>query len=75
MPNNYIHLICWFPQFFAQVIKMEEILCNVELVKDNNDFVARIQSDLGGMREYKSSSFEEVLEQLMIDLQEEFESI
>jgi hypothetical protein len=59
----------------AQVIKMEEILCNVELVKDNNDFVARIQSDLGGMREYKSSSFEEVLEQLMIDLQEEFELI
>ncbi len=54
---------------------MEEILCNVELVKDNNDFVARIQSDLGGMREYKSSNFEEVLEQLMIDLQEEFESI
>jgi len=54
---------------------MEEILCNVELVKDNNDFIARIQSDLGGMREYKSSSFEEVLEQLMIDLQEEFESL
>ena len=63
------------PSILAQVMKMEEILCNVELVKDNNDFVARIQSDLGGMREYKSSSFEEVLEQLMIDLQEEFESI
>jgi hypothetical protein len=62
-------------QILAQVIQMEEILCNVELVKDNNDFVARIQSDLGGMREYKSSSFEEVLEQLMIDLQEEFELI
>lgn len=52
---------------------MEEILCNVELVKENNDFVARIQSDLGGTREYKSSNFEEVLEQLVIDLQEEFE--
>jgi len=57
------------------VILVEEILCNVELVKDNNDFVARIQSDLGGMREYKSPNFEEVLEQLVIDLQEEFESI
>ncbi|MDR3282867.1 MAG: hypothetical protein LBS92_04570 [Candidatus Methanoplasma sp.] len=54
---------------------MEELLCNVELVKDNNDFVARIQSDIGGIREYKSPNFEEVLEQLMIDLQEEFESI
>lgn len=59
----------------AQVIVMEEILCNVEIVKENNDFVARIQSDLGGMREYKSANFEEVLEQLVIDLQEEFETL
>ncbi len=53
----------------------EEVLCNVELVKENNDFVIKIQSDLGGIREYRSSSFEEVLEQLMQDLQEEFESL
>lgn len=52
---------------------MEEVLCNVEIVKENNNFVARIQSDLGGMREYKSSNFEEVLEQMTMDLQEEFE--
>ena len=45
---------------------MEEILCNVELVKENND--------LGGVREYRSTQFEEILEQLMQDLQEEFES-
>ncbi|MFA6804695.1 MAG: hypothetical protein WCQ23_00750 [Candidatus Methanomethylophilaceae archaeon] len=54
---------------------MEEILCNVELVKENNNIVARIQSDLGGVREYKSPNFEEVLEQLVSDLQEEFETI
>jgi hypothetical protein len=53
---------------------MEEVLCNVELVKENSDFVVKIQSDLGGIREYKSSQFEEVLEQLVQDLQEEFES-
>ena len=52
---------------------MEEILCNVEIVKDNNNFIARIQSDIGGMREYKSANFEEVLEQMTMDLQEEFE--
>ena len=52
---------------------MEEILCNVEIVKANNNFIARIQSDLGGMREYKSANFEEVLEQMTMDLQEEFE--
>ena len=48
---------------------MEEVLCNVELVK------VKIQSDLGGVREYRSMSFEEVLEQLVQDLQEEFESL
>ena len=57
------------------VFEMEEVLCNVELVKENNDFVIKIQSDLGGVREYRSMSFEEVLEQLVQDLQEEFESL
>lgn len=52
-----------------------EELCNVQLVKENNDFVIRIESDLGGRREYRSSNFEEVLEQLVQDLQEEFESL
>jgi hypothetical protein len=51
---------------------MEETLCNVEFLK--NTYIARVQSDLGGMREYRSSSFEEVLEQVIIDLQEEFET-
>lgn len=52
---------------------MEEVLCNIEIVKDNNNFIAKIQSDIGGMREYKSQNFEEVLEQMTMDLQEEFE--
>ena len=43
------------------VFEMEEVLCNVELVKENNDFVIKIQSDLGGVREYRSMNFEEVL--------------
>lgn len=53
---------------------MEESLATVEFIRSSNSFIARIQSDLGGMREYRSSSFEEVLEQVVIDLQEEFES-
>ena len=53
---------------------MEESLCNVEFLKDNNNFVARVQSELGGLREYQSNSLEEVLEQVIIDLQEEFEN-
>lgn len=53
---------------------MEESLCNVEFLKGSKAFIARVQSDLGGMREYRSELFEEVLEQVIIDLQEEFET-
>ncbi|HLA46267.1 MAG: hypothetical protein AABY08_03170 [Candidatus Thermoplasmatota archaeon] len=53
---------------------MEESLVNVEFIKSSNRYIARIQSEIGGVREYTSNSFEEVLEQVVIDLQEEAES-
>jgi hypothetical protein len=53
---------------------MEESLCGVEFLKKANTYLARVQSELGGLREYRSTTFEEVLEQVIIDLQEEFES-
>ncbi len=53
---------------------MEESLVNIEFLKSSNRFIARIQSEIGGMREYNSATFEEVLEQVVIDLQEEAES-
>lgn len=53
---------------------MEELLCSIDIMKSANAYIAKIQSELGGMREYKSASFEEVLEQVMIDIQEEFET-
>lgn len=60
---------CWLG-----VDTMEESLCNVEFLKNNNTFIARVQSEVGGLREYQSSNLEEVLEQVIIDLQEEFEN-
>jgi len=74
--KNRICYICspYSTHYPTGVRTMEEILCNVELVKENNDFVVRIQSDLGGVREYKSMNFEEVLDQMVQDLQEEFET-
>ena len=54
---------------------MEESLCNVEFVRDADAFIARVQSDLGGLREYRANSLEEVLEQVILDLQEEFETL
>ncbi len=54
---------------------MEEVLCNIEIIKENNDFVAKIQSDLGGIREYRSPNVEDVIEQFVMDLQDEFDSM
>lgn len=53
---------------------MEESLCNIEFLKKASTYLARVQSELGGLREYRSNTFEEVLEQVIIDLQEEFEA-
>lgn len=53
---------------------VEEVICTVEFIKQANTYLARVQSEVGGVREYKSSSISEVLEQVVIDLQEEFES-
>jgi Mg2+/Co2+ transporter CorC len=36
--------------------------------------MAKVQSELGGIREYNGSSFEQVLEQVVIDIQEEFDT-
>jgi hypothetical protein len=53
---------------------MEETLCNVEFLKGPKAFIARVESDLGGIREYSHESFEEVLSQVIQDLQEEFDT-
>ena len=53
---------------------MQETLCNVEFLKGPKAYIAKVQSDLGGLREYRSESFEEVLEQVIIDIQEEFDT-
>jgi hypothetical protein len=52
---------------------VEESIANVEIVRVANSFVGKVQSELGGVREYRGNTFEEVLEQVIIDLQEEFE--
>lgn len=51
---------------------MEEELCDVKIVKENNKFIISIHSQFGD-REYRSAVFEEVLDQMVQDLQEEFE--
>lgn len=53
---------------------MEENLCSIELLKKGDTYVARVESQLGGKREFKGRTFEEMLEQIVVELQEEFEA-
>ncbi len=54
---------------------MEELLCKIEFQKDGNTIVAKLQTDMGGLRVYKDSTFEQVLSEVMLELQDEFENV
>jgi hypothetical protein len=51
---------------------MEEPLCHIEISEEQSEIVAKVQSDLGGLREFRSNTLEEVLRLITIELQEEF---
>lgn len=52
---------------------MEEPLVTIEIYSEESDIVSRVQSDLGGIREYRAPSYSEMLRELINDLLEEFE--
>ena len=52
---------------------MEESICQIEIVSNGGDFVARVASGMGGSRELQSTRFEELLNQLISELHAEFE--
>ncbi|MBU2564820.1 MAG: hypothetical protein KJ655_00990 [Candidatus Thermoplasmatota archaeon] len=54
---------------------MDESLCSIEIVKRGKGFVAKVQTQLGGQREFRGNAFEDMLEQLVMELQEEFAGI
>lgn len=52
---------------------MQELICNIEFDKDDdNTFLAKLRTEIGGLREYSGRTFEEVLNQVMMELEEEF---
>ena len=53
---------------------MEEPLCHIEISEDKNDIVAKVQSELGGLREFRAYTLEDVLRMVTIELQEEFDA-
>ncbi len=51
---------------------MEEALCHIEISEEDSEIIAKVQSALGGLREFRSQSLEEVLRLITIELQAEF---
>jgi hypothetical protein len=53
---------------------MEEFICSVEFLRGSTELVARVSSEAGGIREYRGPTSGAVIDQVINDLQEEFES-
>jgi molybdopterin converting factor small subunit len=53
---------------------MEEFICGVEFLRGPTEFFARVSSEAGGVREYRGPNSGTVIDQVINDLQEEFES-
>jgi hypothetical protein len=53
---------------------MEEFICSVEFLRGAADVIARVSSEAGGIREYRGGTAGAVIDQVINDLQEEFES-
>lgn len=54
---------------------MEEQLCKIEFQKDGKTIIAKLQTDMGGLRVYRDTMFERVLSEVMVELQDEFENV
>jgi hypothetical protein len=53
---------------------VEEFICSVEFLRAPAALVARVSSEAGGIREYRGVTASSVIDQVINDLQEEFES-
>lgn len=51
---------------------MQELICNIEFDAEEDQYVARLRTEMGGLREYTGVTFEDVLNLVMIELREEF---
>lgn len=52
---------------------MEETIAHIELVCRPEVYIARVKTEMGGSREYRSRRFDGLLNQLIPELQAEFE--
>jgi hypothetical protein len=75
LPDGYIYMYDSNYAFFEKgAISMEELLCTIEIYKQWGECVGTVSSSIGGRREYRDKKFMEVLDQIIMDVKEEFEA-
>lgn len=52
---------------------MEETICSIEIIKSEEEFTAKLQSELGRYVEYENEDFENLMETVYEDIQMEIE--
>ncbi|UCD14687.1 MAG: hypothetical protein JSW60_04500 [Thermoplasmatales archaeon] len=50
-----------------------ESVCNIEIIKDGEEFVVRMQLANGEIKEYRRENLEELLTEMVIALQDELD--
>ncbi len=53
------------------VLKGEDQICHIEILKDGQHFIARTETEDGSEKEYKNTVFEDMLTEMFITLQEQ----
>jgi len=54
---------------------MEELLVHFDIYLDNKKYVAKVKSEMGGLREFSARNIEKLMEQVIVDISEEFENL
>jgi hypothetical protein len=54
---------------------MEELLVHFDIFTENSKFIAKVKSEMGGLREFSARNIDKLMEQVIIDVSEEFENI
>jgi hypothetical protein len=54
---------------------MEELLVHFDIYAENSKFIAKVKSEMGGLREFTARNIDKLMEQVIIDVSEEFENL
>lgn len=54
---------------------MEELLVHFDFYFEDAKYVAKVKSEMGGLREFSARNIDKLMEQVIIDISEEFDTL